>query len=45
MGKPDRMHTGDLVELEQTSLTEQEKETLLEVMEKAKVTFQLWYFS
>ena len=32
------MHSGDLTELEQASLTQQEKEALLEVMERAKVT-------
>lgn len=31
------MHSGDLSEIDQTSLTEQEKEALLEVMERAKV--------
>lgn len=31
------MHSGDLSEISQTSLTEQEKESLLQVMERAKV--------
>lgn len=31
------MHSGDLSEMDQVSLTEQEKEALLQVMERAKV--------
>lgn len=33
----DRMHSGDLSEIDQASLSEQEKEALLQVMERAKV--------
>ncbi len=32
------MHSGDLAELEEAPLSKQEKEALLEVMERAKVT-------
>ena len=34
------MHSGDLSEIDQASLSEQEKEALLQVMERAKVTRQ-----
>lgn len=33
------MHSGDLSEMNQASLSEQEKEALLEVMERAKVRY------
>ncbi len=36
-GETNRMHSGDLSEFDQASLSEQEKETLLQVMERAKV--------
>ena len=32
------MHSGDLVELEKSDLSEQEKEALLQVMQRAKVS-------
>ena len=32
------MHSGDMNEMDRSTLTEQEKEALLEVMERAKVT-------
>lgn len=31
------MHSGDMSEMDRTSLSEQEKEALLQVMERAKV--------
>ena len=36
-----KMHAGDMTEIEQASLTEQEKEALLQVMERAKVKASL----
>ena len=32
------MHSGDLAELEKSNLSEQEKEALLQVMQRAKVS-------
>ena len=35
------MHSGDLAELEKSDLSEQEKEALLQVMQRAKVSVDL----
>ena len=34
------MHSGDLAELEKSDLSEQEKEALLQVMQRAKVSWR-----